>query len=260
MTTTVGFVAFIDVLGFRSLLSLQSKWTEVRRYIDAVDSGIDGKAGISALKFVVFSDSIIITTIDDSPHSLIALIRACSRLVGLLLEAQIAIRGAIAHGEFVRDVTDNGVFVAGPPIVDAYDFEGKQDWAAIMLTPSVLRKVPDLQERCAMPPRAAVPSSYVARLAWTLLVQRFEKIPFQNGREFDGFVIVPTPANRQTNGVASYITKCAQHLHALKLLAAEPEHQRKYARSANWLNGIAEGWTDVMGQTGFPADVDYSNH
>src|SRR5262245_14073421 len=65
-----------------------------------------------------------------------------------MLEKEIPLRGAIAHGSLTRTKTKNGgVFVAGKPIVDAYRFETVQNWLGVMVAPSVLKKVPNLDKR-----------------------------------------------------------------------------------------------------------------
>jgi hypothetical protein len=188
-----GFVALIDVLGFRNIVSGQSSGKDLKRYLSAVQEGIVGRGDNKRVKFVLFSDSIIITTVGDDDLSLRMLLRACSRLWGLLLEKEIAVRGAISHGYFFREQPADGVFVAGWPIVDAYEFEQKQDWMGIMLTPSVLKAKPKLARRCSMPKAGKIlDEDFKSRLGWILLVQRYHEIPFQDGK-FDGFVVVPTP-------------------------------------------------------------------
>jgi hypothetical protein len=93
-----GFVALLDVLGFRSLVSGPSGRSDVERYLNAVEEGIRGKGDTSLVDFVLFSDSVVITTTDEEDRSLLVLLRACSRLFGILLENEIAVRGAISHG------------------------------------------------------------------------------------------------------------------------------------------------------------------
>jgi hypothetical protein len=252
-----GFVALLDVLGFRNTVCGPSSAKDLGRYLAAVEEGIAGKEHTSCVRFVLFSDSIIITTTDDGDLSLRLLLRACSRLLGLLLENEIAVRGAISHGHFFREERGNGVFVAGRPIVDAYEFEQKQDWIGIMVTPSVLKVKPKLPGMCRMPkPGKALESGFGSRLGWILLAQRYAGIPFHDGK-FDGFAVVPTPAGSTTVEFSQYLKKCSRKLDTLKRLAGEPKAQNKYVETDRWLKEVRSAWHQVSSQSGFPTTVDY---
>jgi hypothetical protein len=253
-----GFVALIDVLGFRNMVSGQSSAKDLKRYLSAVQEGIAGKGDNKRVKFVLFSDSIIITTVDDEDLSLRMLLRACSRLLGLLLENEIAVRGAISHGLFFREQPADGVFVAGWPIVDAYEFEQKQDWIGIMLTPSVLKAKPKLAKKCSMPKpeKIIIDEDFKSRLAWILLVQRYHEIPFHNGK-FDGFVVIPTPAGPSITEFSKYLIKCNSKLDTLKRLAGDPEAQSKYAETDRWIRKLRLDWKSVSSLQDFPQAVEY---
>jgi hypothetical protein len=63
-----------------------------------------------------------------------------------MLENEIALRGAIAYGDYRREKNAGGVFVAGKAIVDAYTFERQQDWVGVMLAPTTVRRFSGLKE------------------------------------------------------------------------------------------------------------------
>src|SRR5882672_8819469 len=135
-----GYIALLDVLGFEQLVARESYVEELERYTDTISRASEN----SLLEFVLFSDTIVITTFDTDELSLINLVHTCSRLFGELLTKGIAMRGAVARGSFIRNKSDAGVFLAGRAIVDAYKFEKKQNWVGILLTPSVLTTMPNL--------------------------------------------------------------------------------------------------------------------
>ena len=70
--------------------------------------------------YVVFSNSIVLTAKGDDEHSFFALTEACSYLLAQLLDQNIAIRGAIAFGPFLRSQMAESVFVGGRAVIDAY--------------------------------------------------------------------------------------------------------------------------------------------
>src|SRR5438105_728532 len=120
MQMVTGYVALLDVLGFSALVSGSRSSERLESYRTALDTVIS-KQPPYTVQSVVFSDSIVLTTLDDSPESLKALLRCCSHLFGEMLKSEIALRGAIAHGTYSRSFAANGVFVAGKAIIDAYE-------------------------------------------------------------------------------------------------------------------------------------------
>jgi hypothetical protein len=140
---TIGYVAFLDVLGFTAIVRGENR-EPIDRYLECLKTVFEREEN-THVDYVVFSDSIVITTHDDSDASLQGLLKRCSGLFGSLLAQGIAVRGAIAHGSFIASKTQSGTFVAGRAIVEAYEFEGKQNWVGIMLAPSVIRKRPNIR-------------------------------------------------------------------------------------------------------------------
>jgi hypothetical protein len=119
----VGFVAFVDVLGFRAIAADGNRLVE---YGAKVETSLDD----SRIQSVVFSDSMIITKEGTDAESLRVLCEVCSRLMFNLIRACIPVRGAIAAGPFFRQILETGsgklgrsVFLAGSPIIEAYDYE-----------------------------------------------------------------------------------------------------------------------------------------
>src|ERR1051325_8865090 len=143
-----GYVALLDVLGFSALIH-GDRDKRLQRYLETLQSAFEGPDDGATVEYVVFSDSIIVTTENDSEASFVALLRRCSKVFYALLENEFPLRGAISHGDFVRRETKGrGVFVAGKPIVDAYRFEKAQNWVGILIAPTALTRFPDLASRC----------------------------------------------------------------------------------------------------------------
>src|SRR5256885_1361755 len=109
--TQVGYIAFLDVLGFGNLIAEDRNGERLRDYQRVWKVSLGTADAKAPVKYVVFSDSIVLTTTEN----LQVMIRACSKLFGALIAARIPVRGAIAYGQFVRSVQefDMGVFVAG---------------------------------------------------------------------------------------------------------------------------------------------------
>src|SRR5882762_11679486 len=118
-----GYVALLDVLGFSALVSGDGEDKHLQRYLENLRDALDNESVGPKVDYIVFSDSIVLTTKDDSESELQTLVLRCSRAFGLMLQHEIALRGAISHGSFFRAGAASGVFVAGRAILDAYRFE-----------------------------------------------------------------------------------------------------------------------------------------
>ena len=141
-----GYVALLDVLGFSALVGEDTTGNKIRRYVACLEN-VTHQATV---KYVVFSDSIVLTASDEGAEAFIAVAGACSRLQWELLNEGIALRGAIAFGNFLRSAVAESVFVAGRAVIDAYHFEQAQKWVGVMVTPSALEQVRDLDSRCRL--------------------------------------------------------------------------------------------------------------
>jgi len=256
-----GFVALLDVLGFSNLVTGPSSQLQLQQYLDAIEQATDEKSGVRGVNFILFSDSIVISTKEQHDIALRILLRTCSRAFGLLLEKRIAVRGAIAHGQYFREATESGTFIAGRPIVDAYDFEKKQDWVGIMIHSSVFQAKPELAKWCKMPTNKLPASDYESRLPWIVLAQENHQIPFHGApgqpRDYDGFAVVPTVAGSALGPQWAYLGTCIESLNYMKSLAPDPSAQRKYNATLDWLNDVRSRWKDLARAHDFPSDVTY---
>lgn len=248
-----GFVALLDVLGFSSLIMAGDAPERLTRYLGTIRETLRQGAEI---EYVVFSDTIVLTTGDDSDQSFLALLKHSSALFGSLLKEGIALRGAITCGSFVRENTSGGVFVAGRAIVEAYSFENQQDWVGIMLAPSTIHRFPDLEQRCLIDPPGSSRSTeegmklIVKQSACSSFVQRCRNIPFHSSvpfasNNFDGFALTPSSGIATASALATSLGESLKALEFLKSVAPDPHAQSKYWRAINWLDTVQRHWHDV---------------
>ncbi len=246
----LGFVALLDVLGFSSLVSGTGEVERLKRYQECLERAFDDEVYGPKVDYVVFSDSIVLTTVDDSEQSFKAIVRRCSRALGLMIEEEIPLRGAIAHGSFVRESGGGGVFVAGKAILEAYKYECLQDWVGVMLAPSARRRATDLTERCMIgdPHSAIAQEELRSRMDWAAFVQPCPRIPFHGSEEntYDGFAIVPTDGQADAVAIRDSLKNCLRKLNWLKAVAPDPLAQAKFTRTHMWLYQIQPQWHNVV--------------
>jgi hypothetical protein len=79
----------------------------------------------------VFSDTLIVFTIDDSLNSLSMICQFANSIFKVFLARKLPLRGAIAHGETILDI-DQSLFL-GQAIVDAHKLGESLDSLGIVL-------------------------------------------------------------------------------------------------------------------------------
>jgi hypothetical protein len=246
-----GYVALLDILGFSHMAARESTRRRINRYLTRLEK----EMVTGEVDSVIFSDKIMLTLEDEEPDSLLAIARACSRLMhGLLIEG-IPIRGAISRGDIVRSFFDGNVFIAGRAVLDAQLFEQAQDWVGVMVAPSALERVPDLEKRCDLQPYVANPGNSFklakSNIEWAAFIQPCHKIPFhgQNPlREpdyYEGFAVVPTSGDAEPIALRGSIQAAIAGLNRLCSIAPTPASQGKYERVIAWLKGVLEVWSTI---------------
>lgn len=238
-----GYVAFLDVLGFRELVARDHDGKALTDYIGCVRGALTADRQAEALEYVIFSDSLIVNTKMDGntkeerEDAFLSIVSACSQLFGRLLKMHIPVRGAISVGRYVRSEERNGTFVAGPAIVEAYQYETAQNWTGIMLCPSVAKEHPrlihDIQlgrdgERTKWP--------------WPMHVWATH-IPFHGSRDdFEGFAILPTRGDEKPENMRASLRLSMNALNSLKSWAPTPEAQQKHQRAADMIKNASNSW------------------
>ena len=168
-----------------------------------------------------------------------------------MLQREIALRGAIAYGDFIRRDGPGGVFVAGKAIVDAYHFEQQQDWVGIMLAPTAFRQKPDLPKLCTIGPvnNSEQIAQLRERMEWAGFLQSCT-IPFHRDNPlepnpFEGFAIVPSDGVAEPASLRDSLDRSLNQLTWLKSLAPNPPAQNKHERAYRWLQSIRGNWSAV---------------
>ena len=228
----------------------------LQRYLTCLRDALDDNAVGPIVDYVVFSDSIVLTTKDDSDAEFQALLCRCSRALGLMLQNEIALRGAISHGSFFRAGAAGGVFVAGRAIVDAYKFETVQDWVGIMLAPSAIKRAPELiKQSSRLQNIQGATDEQQAEIRRLLPVAAFvqpcQNIPFHSNQpfepeRFDGFAVVPTDGVAEPSALSESIGRSYKALEWLGSIAPSPSAQAKYQRSRQWLYSVFNAWTNIV--------------
>jgi len=219
-----GHVALIDILGFRSIVSGAKFAEKFKPYSRAVESAT---ANGRLVEYLVFSDTIVMYD-SRSASSVEAIASCCSKLFDELVQLEFPFRGCVSYGEFSRFATPRGVLIAGPPIIDAYRYEQRQDWIGIMLSPSVLQQ--HWSNRDKDHPFSSV-KQYIRVL---------ENIPLRNERggnveDFRGFAIVPCITG--TGDKLKY-ARIINQLKRLCMTAPDGATQRKYHNTLQFLRHV----------------------
>lgn len=131
-------VAFIDILGFKTLLddTLDKDGNDNEKSIDAVISAyeairaiwnLDQKSGYldtkssETKKVSIFSDCLVVSFEIDQPNEVFFTLLEIKWLIMRLIARKILCRGAVSLGKFIH--TDSYLF--GPALVEAYMLESK---------------------------------------------------------------------------------------------------------------------------------------
>lgn len=244
MDEKVGYVAFVDVLGFTHLTGRETGLSEIKKYIETVSAfGRDDRF----LQYVHSSDSVVITSPDDKDASYFAITKACSELFALLLTVDIPVRGAIACGPYIQ----HGNIVAGRPLVEAYKCEQSQEWAGIILTRSALEKV--IREFGASfdafrRNRKVGKVEFQDQMRWCQHVMPYQ-IPFRDPKaiegvsRFEAWAILPVNAGANTPDlVRTSLDRSFETAERLVSLATDPSSQAKCQALKNFIGNARTYW------------------
>ena len=133
------WVAYFDILGFKNRIGELKDNLDV--FVDSFYKEISDEAKKSqnywsdTVFHVLFSDSFIFFTPDDSDGALSKISEVAEYFVWGAIGKKKTLRGALTVGQFYANTAEN-IFV-GPALIDAIDYEKKQDWIGFVLTPKV---------------------------------------------------------------------------------------------------------------------------
>ncbi|GLU56394.1 hypothetical protein Dfri01_58550 [Dyadobacter frigoris] len=160
------YIAFLDLLGFSSIIDgndsseidllIEKLIGEIQlsiaynpeRYITGnLDGGFSPDLNKARVNSIVFSDTIIFWSNDDSVDSFKSVVEAVSMFFNnAVIGRSWAVRGAITFGDLSYTSYDiankkfliNQSGLYGKSIIDGYDLEGKQEWIGCMVSESAI--------------------------------------------------------------------------------------------------------------------------
>jgi hypothetical protein len=152
-------VAFLDILGFKNALeqitlsALAQKYENLIRLAETLNRPVSHPSsqptlfqeyenGSALCERFVFSDSIILVSLDEKPINVLKLLVHAWRLSQVFLTAKLPLRGGIAYGELYTNPTLN--VCLGKALTKAYELEKRQDWIGISIDNSIVENFPDL--------------------------------------------------------------------------------------------------------------------
>lgn len=243
-----GFVAVLDILGFVERVDRDLELGGLDRYIDTV---LEISQAYDSLGIVLFSDTVVIYSFDDSDGAFDDIVACTSWLCHGLLMQDVPLRGAIAHGAFSRSEQQaHGTVVAGRPIIEAHYFEAQLQWIGVMLAQSVLRKRPNLVSlgQLSGPRNDEDREAYFNRVIHGAMVQPCPRIPVEpvpgaNTEYLEGYAIVPISRTASTpEELLKNMSDVLAKLKWLKQLAPNQRSQAKYQHSIKWLEPLYHSW------------------
>jgi hypothetical protein len=152
-------VTFIDVLGFKEMIDSHSSDELGDKYKTAIsnalgmnDNGFKNPnepsffpsraKGEQYCNSTVFSDSIILSSHDDSQESVLKLLIFTFLITRMMMVQGFLVRGGVSFGDMFVDL-DSNVFV-GSALTNAYQLEMKQEWAGVTIDSSIVVSFPSL--------------------------------------------------------------------------------------------------------------------
>lgn len=240
---------FLDVLGFSELVARQDFGELFDAYLSVIKETVD-KIN-PKIKYVVFSDSIVVVSPEDNDSDLTDLVEVMGIIsYRFLVEQNLPIKGCITSGKVTYKAVGKDVVIAGSPIVEAYRYEQKMDWVGGMISPNTARKYPFISSHLVVDSVRHVnekeAKAVVKHMGWNIAVQRYFGIPLKGSKEeehFEGFCIVP---HQQTSIEASHVIEDLNRYHEaldeLLLYAPEPGAQRKYKNTKLFISEVRSRW------------------
>lgn len=160
MLSTRRTVAFLDILGFRQTVlttPLSELSEKYERQIAMADSMNHPESLVSNTPSLfpnhppstplcqrfIFSDSIILVSLDDTAVSALKLLVHAWRLSQAFIAFQMPLRGGIAVGDLYSNPVRN--ICLGTALTKAYDLERSQAWIGIAIHASVEEAFPELR-------------------------------------------------------------------------------------------------------------------
>ena len=151
----LGFIGHFDLLGYRSInptSEIISVVKIIQKIIESEYARVITTQNLVGMKFcecVVYADSILIYNTfpenkSEQHHQVAIFQEFCSAVVSELFWAGLPVRGAWAFGQYYVEKTENGIYIAGSPIVEAFEFSNCVDMAGCVIAPSAEKKLAEM--------------------------------------------------------------------------------------------------------------------
>lgn len=148
--TTERYIAFVDIMGFSNYV-YRNTHNQVKKRMSLLQK-IIGKTEIelheisktfnkipNPIKVVIFSDSILLITKDNSKNSLEYILFACQLLLAESFENKIPMKGAVSYGTITADFEKSLFF--GKGLIDAYTLQEQLFIYGIVIDEKVEKKI-----------------------------------------------------------------------------------------------------------------------
>ncbi|MGA3208040.1 MAG: hypothetical protein ABSE05_09460 [Syntrophales bacterium] len=159
------WVGYFDLLGVKSLFKTQNHLSVFVTLSSAIEEAKKIVMPWENVKYIWFSDTLIVYADDDSNETFRAIDNISRWLFYFLITKGdgIPVRGAISCDEFYIDRENNLFF--GKALIEAYEYGEAQDWVGFLLCPST-------EERLI----------YLGMPAKKLMSYAYTEIPFRKER------------------------------------------------------------------------------
>lgn len=210
------WIASLDILGFSNLVNIQGDTIKIDFLQDDYEETLlhlKSQCKIyepDSLKYLWFSDTFIMYTLDDSAKSYTIIQQAAKHFITNCIYSCIPIRGAISTGTLIRS-NDNKA-VMGNAFIDAHLYGEDQDWIGLLLTPTAIQKA----------------NSYGLEPSHHDFVDS-NKIPMRKYKD------VNVVAYRFQNGAANFQSPLIKYLESMKATSNEKYHS-KYSKTIDFIN------------------------
>lgn len=142
-------VGFFDIQAYSSFIKhhgMVEAVKKITRHLQTIKGTATTDAFAVKLDHCILSDSIIVV-VDTNRHplftgSLSCFLQTCSMIMRISMTNSLPLRGAIGGRDFYKD----GEIMVSSALVDAANFEKKQEWFGAVLTPKALQIIENAKQ------------------------------------------------------------------------------------------------------------------
>ncbi len=241
----LGFIGYFDLLGFsQKIMSGENFLEQYEKYLDLLEGILKPRK----IDYLSFSDSVILSSPNNDITSFIQMCESLAEIqYELLMELNATVCGAISYGVFNREVRAGNGMITGRPLLEAIEFEKKQNWIGIMVCPSVIGKFFELVDSST----SHIISDedevhFINRMKHVSLLQ-YHLLYFNNNEPYEALVVVPrSKYSLVFSDLLKDIREYKKKLNALRLAAPDSHSQNKYSKMDNFLHEISQNYGYIV--------------